>query len=135
MMHFPLLCLQFFCSPNDQAQQSTLHQFPINLARENTMQSDRAKVKANQAERVVLLTIEKSDETQEFQIFLGKTGKPLMEEGFSDFENCYKAAVELQENFDLSTGIESISDEKVNAMKELVRRHLKQEHDASDLSH
>ncbi len=131
-MHLPLLCLQFFCSPSYQAQQSTLHQFPINLARENTMQSDHAKVEANQAERVVLLTIEKSDETQEFQIFLGKTAKPLINEGFNDFENCYKAAVELQENFDLSAGIDSIPAEKVNEMKDLVRRHLKQEQEASN---
>jgi hypothetical protein len=133
MMHLPLLCLQFFCAPNHLAQQPTLHQFPTNLARENTMQSDREKVEANQAERVVLLTIEKNDETQEFQIFLGKTDKPLVEKGFSDFENCYKAAVELQENFDLSEGIKSIPVEQVNAMKALVQRHLKQEQNASSL--
>jgi hypothetical protein len=133
-MHLPLLCLQFFCPPNRLAQQPTLYRFPINLVRENTMQSDREKVEANQAERVVLLTIEKNDETQEFQIFLGKTAKPLLEEGFTDFENCYKAAVELQENFDLSAGIESIPTEKVNAMKDLVRQRLKQEQDAPNLS-
>jgi hypothetical protein len=133
MMHLPLLCLQFFCPPHHLAQPSTLPLFPAHLAKENTMQSDREKVEANQENRVVLLTIEKNEETQNFQIFLGKTTKPLLDEGFSDFENCYKAAIELQENFDLSVGVESIPVETVNEMKALVQRHLKQEQDTLNL--
>jgi hypothetical protein len=133
MMHLPLLCLQFFCFQGQPTSDSVLQPFPVTLAKEKIMQSDREKVEANQAERVVLLTIEKNDDTQQFQIFLGKTGIPLLEEGFADFENCYKAAVELQENYDLSAGIESIPAEKIGEMKALVQRHLKQEQDTLNL--
>jgi hypothetical protein len=133
MMHLTVFCLQFFCSPTLLAQSSTLPLFPIYLVKENTMQSDREKVEANQENRVVLLTIEKNEETQNFQIFLGKTTKPLLDEGFSDFENCYKAAIELQESFDLSVGVESIPVETVNEMKALVQRHLKKEQDTLNL--